>query len=1004
MKPETNPRCFLRVVGGLLATVSFDPDRAVAGDPFSVGINGAPCAYTTIAQAVAEAPDGATILVRPGLYFQKIGEISGKKLQIRPSDPSVTFTPCTEALEPAALDTLILDGAGGGDDSVGGLVEVTDGAVVEFRNMTLRNATAGKGGILAVTGDESAVVLHNAMLQHGRATDLGGGAYVGPTGFLRMEAGSRVEASEADPGSGGGIALEGATLEITDGSIGEQSVSLNGDIGVLPAPNFARGHGGGVFALDSQVLLLSEDARILANVAVLAGGGIHATSSTVTSTDAVIDANEAGTRGGGIYVTGEDASLTMDGGSVRANETTASIGSDGGGGICVEGPVSMNLEGVSVTGNSSAFLGGGIVGRDGAMIELLDSTIGDSKSEGPGGGIFVTGEATSLAVVNTIVSGNEAGNVGGGIYSQFASVWLSAADVSSNTAPEGGGLYLDGVELEVSNSYVHENATTGDGAALRMQGGSAVIVDGYFVDNEAGGDAGALFADGTSITATRLFVTGNTAATRGGGILLTGEGTSLSVDDGAITGNVLATADQGSGGAGLYAGGDVDVLLEGVMVGENVSPNHGGGILATGGANVTVAGASTVQDNAAAIAGGGIYASQPETQLVVAGSAVRGNSAGSNGGGLYVTSAPLTITGSTIEGNDAPRGGGAVLRHHVATLTNVHVKGNTATDTGGGLLIEGAQVTMNSDFSSCAPSSLPADSYCSEVRGNHADGAGGGVRQGGSTSGSPSPVYPSSLSADSVSFHGNTSDGPGAAIFVGRFVGVMFQSVPSTTLVNALVRSNPGSTAVEFEGPGQLTIAASTFVENLGHPLYVADDASSVVLESSLFFDNAEGPFVGVGVTFERSCNGSQPEAVGSLDFFASDANPKFTTTERGAFRLDVASPFVDACDEGPSHDLDGVARPRAAGFDAGAFEFVSPASSTTTTTLPVADCGDVNADGDVTAADALAALRAAVGAIACAVCICDADGSGGVFAADALRLLQAAVGLDVQLECGSCT
>jgi cysteine-rich repeat protein len=74
--------------------------------------------------------------------------------------------------------------------------------------------------------------------------------------------------------------------------------------------------------------------------------------------------------------------------------------------------------------------------------------------------------------------------------------------------------------------------------------------------------------------------------------------------------------------------------------------------------------------------------------------------------------------------------------------------------------------------------------------------------------------------------------------------------------------------------------------------------------------------------------------------------------------------------------------------------------TSTTTTTLPAVACGDPTEDGEITAADALATLQAAVGLTVCDVSRCDTNGDGQVTALDALRLLQYAVGLDVVLNC----
>lgn len=65
--------------------------------------------------------------------------------------------------------------------------------------------------------------------------------------------------------------------------------------------------------------------------------------------------------------------------------------------------------------------------------------------------------------------------------------------------------------------------------------------------------------------------------------------------------------------------------------------------------------------------------------------------------------------------------------------------------------------------------------------------------------------------------------------------------------------------------------------------------------------------------------------------------------------------------------------------------------------------CGDANADGQLLAGDALAALRAAVGSGQCLACLCDVNGSGQVLAGDAQQVLRKAVGQAVSLACPAC-
>lgn len=81
-----------------------------------------------------------------------------------------------------------------------------------------------------------------------------------------------------------------------------------------------------------------------------------------------------------------------------------------------------------------------------------------------------------------------------------------------------------------------------------------------------------------------------------------------------------------------------------------------------------------------------------------------------------------------------------------------------------------------------------------------------------------------------------------------------------------------------------------------------------------------------------------------------------------------------------------------------------STSTSTTTTTTPPPPpvCGDANGNGLVTAADALAILKAAVGGKECDAqpCVCDMGGNGSITAADALLALKIAVGQPLSGSC----
>jgi hypothetical protein len=65
--------------------------------------------------------------------------------------------------------------------------------------------------------------------------------------------------------------------------------------------------------------------------------------------------------------------------------------------------------------------------------------------------------------------------------------------------------------------------------------------------------------------------------------------------------------------------------------------------------------------------------------------------------------------------------------------------------------------------------------------------------------------------------------------------------------------------------------------------------------------------------------------------------------------------------------------------------------------------CGDANKNSEVTATDALSALRTAVGSQDCELCLCDLNDNGSVTAADALSILRRSVGQQIPLLCELC-
>ncbi len=553
------------------------------------GINGGACAYTSVAQAVAEAASGDTIIIEAGQHAGLIGEIDIDLTLVpgRPGPPGNTG--CERENVGAAVGTVQLSGDGGSDDAVGGLVEVLDGARVTFRNLTLRSATATNGGILAVTNGAE-VTLDGVRVFDGEATVSGGLVYVAggaAQSRLRVTGSSNLAAGRADPGDGGGIALFDASLRVEDSTIGLVGMPLSGavgdGIGVFGGSpgggNQADGDGGGIYASGST-LSFRDGSRVTENRASNEGGGIFAVNSTITATGLTVRGNAADSSGGGLSL--RDGSASFTDGTFFENATTTFGGGIGGGGIYAASDASLQLIGVMMEQNSSEGEGGAVRLAESQMTS--NSSVFADNQALIGGAI--AGVSGAIGIEGGTLSNNVALGNGGAIASTGSIVSVGgAARFEMNAGADGGAIYqssvsgsdqliLDQVML-VNNVASDPLGIGGRGGAIFSGPGSVEIHHSQFESNTAGEFGGAVYLRdpnqrGLAVTISNTVFESNQASegglTEGGGAIAAFDLTSLQIADTRFLLNTAAS----SGGAlrmeGVQAG-----LLSNVRFETNVS-------------------------------------------------------------------------------------------------------------------------------------------------------------------------------------------------------------------------------------------------------------------------------------------------------------------------------------------------------------------------------------------------------------------------------------------------
>lgn len=385
--------------------------------------------------------------------------------------------------------TLTLNGTIVSDNTAanngGGICNVMATLVVQ-NNSTIGEAGVGNhatngGGIYQNTGT---VTVSASTVISNTATDDGGGIF-NQAGVTTVDASTiSGNTAESSYSAGGGIYNED-TLVVQNGS-------LIGGAGAGNHANYGAGinndHGGTATVSGSTVSGNSSDSLYsvgggICNWATLTvtdsliggagagnhaanGGGIGNWTGTATVDGSVVSGNTS-PLGGGIF---NFATLVVRNGSViggegagEGNEALTSPGRGGGinnsrtatltdsrivgnvakqgGGIISGG--NLNVQNVTIIGNTATDIGGGICNGDRATVE--DSTL-DTNSALYGGGVYNIGAVT---VTNSTIGGAGTGNHatvrGGAIYSEGdGSTTVTGCNIRDNTATiNGGGVFTD---------------------------------------------------------------------------------------------------------------------------------------------------------------------------------------------------------------------------------------------------------------------------------------------------------------------------------------------------------------------------------------------------------------------------------------------------------------------------------------------------------------------------------------------------------------------------------
>ena len=370
------------------------------------------------------------------------------------------------------------------------------------------------------------------------------------------------------------------------------------------------------------------------------GGGAFINGGTATFTNVMFKGNTANRAGGGIEVasgalvvlqetdfrqnsTGDNPAtaapftpLPAPSSAAAAPWSTTSPLSEGGG-FWNNAGWTMNLEGMTFTGNEAAGdaadNGGGGLFNNGGTLFVQRLTISNNTASGDlgsGGGIFTDGG--TLNVNFTTISNNSANRAGGGIEDRTD----DDDPADDDDAPDDDDRGLDPLRQRRRDQ-------PGNGGGLHVSGDGSVSVERSEVSGNMAVEGGGLWNSGAGTLEVQTTNVLNNTATRGGGVYQSASDAA----DGTlrILRSTLAFNDADGNGGGLYVEGERVIAIN-----------------------------STFSNNSADI-GGGIYAIDGETSF---GSVtIASNTADTRGGGFRDDGPAVLVFGNTIIGdNTAPRG------------------------------------------------------------------------------------------------------------------------------------------------------------------------------------------------------------------------------------------------------------------------------------------------------------------------------------------------------------
>jgi len=406
--------------------------------------------WTTIQEGIDEAPDGATLLVCPGLYEEDLSVLGREIAVVAIEGPDVTRirgsgTTSTITVQ-GAFDGASFEGfaISGGVSVAGGGITCSQSDLGLYDNVVTGSTATYGGGFYATS---CTLDVDGNTFSENEATDRGGGVYLdSSSGALSANTISH------------NVAVDGGGGFVRNGSVSLLENTFDQNYASNPDEETWSGRGGGGGGLFTWANVTIEGNTFSSNEA-FGGAGVYLYGGSGVFEDNLVQGNTCWEDGAGLYT--NQSSYDLIGNEFRENVAT----DDAGGARVYVGR--MLVQDNSFYGNQASDDAGGLK-LSHSENEIYDNYFEGNSTGDAGGGMELDNE-TSTASGNVFV-GNSATR-GAGLHAWYneGTMTISDSEFYENYASDcGGGMQVDNMahRLTIRNMWFENNSSGNDGAAL----------------------------------------------------------------------------------------------------------------------------------------------------------------------------------------------------------------------------------------------------------------------------------------------------------------------------------------------------------------------------------------------------------------------------------------------------------------------------------------------------------------------------------------------------------